>query len=129
MNRKNVVICPKPLPRVGTTTATWQICHVREETSTGHGDFGSGDSVSLTKEELKRKIESEVTDPVLQEDFMSTAQLLKMEGRQEGRQEGEIRKALKVARNLEGTMPLEEIARIVELPLEELRRLLQDQQE
>ncbi|GAB6088409.1 hypothetical protein JCM12856_00020 [Spirochaeta dissipatitropha] len=83
----------------------------------------------MTKEELKRKIESEVTDPVLQEDFMSTAQLLKMEGRQEGRQEGEIRKALKVARNLEGTMPLEEIARIVELPLEELRRLLQDQQE
>ena len=55
---------------------------------------------------------------------MSTAQMLKMEGRQEGRQEARVEVILKVAQNLEGTMPLEEIARVVELPVEELRRLL-----
>ena len=53
-------------------------------------------AAGLTQDELKRRIEAEVTDPVLQEDFMSTAQMLKMEGRQEGRQE----EALYVARRL-----------------------------
>ncbi|SIR05412.1 conserved hypothetical protein (putative transposase or invertase), partial [Alkalispirochaeta americana] len=69
--------------------------------------------------------QSEVTDQVLQEDIMSTAQLLKMEGHQEGLQEGRQEEALLVARRLLATgMTLEEIAPIVDFPLAELQALL-----
>ncbi len=42
----------------------------------------------LTDGEMRERIRSEVTDPVLQEVFMSTAQMLWSKGRQEGHQEG-----------------------------------------
>ncbi|SIQ11441.1 conserved hypothetical protein (putative transposase or invertase) [Alkalispirochaeta americana] len=94
-------------------------------------------AAGLTREELREKIQSEVTDQVLREDIMSTAQLLKMEGHQEGLQEGmqagiqeglrkgRQKEALLVARRLLAIgMTLEEIAPIVDFPLAELQALL-----
>ena len=40
-------------------------------------------AAGLTKRELQEKMEAEVSNPVLQEEFMSTAQLLIQEGRLE----------------------------------------------
>ena len=74
-------------------------------------------AAGLTSRELQEKIQAEVTNPVLQEAFMSTAQLLIQEGRQE--------EALLVAERLQAMgMSLEQIAGIVDLPLDELTALL-----
>ncbi|GAB6088774.1 Rpn family recombination-promoting nuclease/putative transposase [Spirochaeta dissipatitropha] len=76
---------------------------------------------SLTYDEIEQKIQERVIDPVMQEALMlSTAQMLKQEGRQEGRQETVYETA---DRMLDRDYPLQEIAELTGLPLEEVERL------
>ena len=94
-------------------------------------------AAGLTNRELQEKIQAEVTNPVLQEAFMSTAQLLIQEGLEQGLekgvqkgleqglQKGRLEEALLVAKRLKAMgMSLEQIAGIVDLPLDELTALL-----
>ncbi|GAB6088777.1 hypothetical protein JCM12856_03700 [Spirochaeta dissipatitropha] len=71
----------------------------------------------MTYDEIEQKIQERVIDPVMQEALMlSTAQMLKEEGRQETVYET-------ADRMLDRDYPLQEIAELTGLSLEEVERL------
>ncbi|SIQ11493.1 conserved hypothetical protein (putative transposase or invertase) [Alkalispirochaeta americana] len=75
---------------------------------------------SLTEQEIHQQIYTEVTNPVLQEEFMSTAQLIMQRGRQEGMRE----KAREDARRmLDKGFSIQDIVDITGLSEQEIKDL------
>ena len=73
----------------------------------------------LTYDEIEKKIQARITNPVIREDIMpSTAQMLKQEGRQEVHEET-------VVRMLNKKLDLQLIAEVTGLTLDEIENIRQ----
>ena len=86
-------------------------------------------AVPLTNDEVRQKIKSKVTDPVMQEDIMlSAAAMFKQEGLEEGLEKGRKETVCETAeRMLKENIDKSVVARVTRLSMEEIERLANKQ--